>query len=228
MNRYFLVVLFVCGAVFSGIAQNVLNPNYAEASHPLVVKQITRTTNSLVFELALTNQIEKGYFCADKSVSISNKTTAFQANMLRSEGIPTCPDVHRFAQVGEVLNFQLTFPAVNKKLVYINLKENCNDNCFQVQGIVLDPRLNTEIDLAHRYFEEGKTDLAVGIYRKIVTERSDYPFAISYFNLIHFLVKQQNFTEAKQWYEQLKATHFPDTQSTLSRLRNMPYFIQLL
>ena len=62
------------------------------------------------------------------------------------DGIPACPDQHRFKSIGEVLDFSLVFPAIPDEVKYIDLREGCDDACVSVKYILLDEEMNNRIN----------------------------------------------------------------------------------
>lgn len=94
---------------------------------------------------------EGGWFCVDKNVKLTSESLKDDIRMLRSENIENCPTSHHFTKINESVNFKLYFPPLPKGLTEVNLIEDCADNCFYMNGIVLDMVLNNEI----KSFDKG-------------------------------------------------------------------------
>jgi hypothetical protein len=134
-------------------AQLIEHPVVEEKSHPtLTIVKIEKVESETVFHMAIVNMLaEGGWFCIDKAVKVKSIETGEEIKIQRSEGLPLCPDAHRFSKIGEELSFRLYFPALPDEIIEIDLIEDCDDNCFYFKGIVLDNTLNSEI----RTFEKG-------------------------------------------------------------------------
>ncbi len=208
-------------------AQQLINPNFALASHPMKVTKISQTANETIISLSIENQIENGSFCADKNIFVQDVLTEKKYRLKKSEGIPVCPSNYQFTYIGEVLNFSLYFPKIVAKK-YITLVEDCNQYCFSIKGIVLDTDLNQSINLGYDYYAKGKLDFALEAFMMVVKKHPDYPFGIHYLNIIQIYAEKQDYTSAKEWYKKIINSNFQDKKELLERLKKENYYNQLL
>lgn len=228
MLRYTTIIILLVLAQLPAMAQSASTFNYATASHPLTIGNLLNAGQTSKITVTISNQVANGYFCLSNSVVATNELSKFRRLFLYSEGIPICPKQYRFSNIGEQLEFALVFNKFDNQLVYVNILEQCDANCLQIQGLVLDSKLNESINLAYKFFASSQYQLAADSYIRIINNRGDYPFAISYFNAIHAFAQLKDWEQASKWYKKLQSTKFADTQSCLGRLRAMPYFQKLL
>jgi len=212
----------------SVFSQQLINPNFALASHPMKVTKISHAANETIIELSIENQIETGSFCADENIFISDIPTNKKSNLKKSQGIPVCPSNYQFKYIGEVLNFQLYFPKIDSKTKYINLIEDCNQYCFSIKGIILDENMNKNVNLGYEYYAKGKLDFALAAFKMAVNENPDYPFGLHYFNLIQIYAEKSDYISAKKWYQKIVNSNFQDKSELISKLKKQSFYNQLL
>ncbi len=127
-------------------SQSYIQPNYGLKSHEtLIINKIEATANTTTIFLTIENRIPGGTFCADKNIYIFYPDGT-NSKLISSNNIPVCPDSHKFKTPGEKLDFTLTFPPLKKGVEWIDLVEDCNDNCFHFYGVTLDNELNRKIN----------------------------------------------------------------------------------
>lgn len=226
LKKVGLILALIAVASFS-YAQQLINPNFALASHPMKVTKITHTTNETIIGLSIENQIEAGSFCADKNIFVQDVLTGKKYRLKKSEGIPVCPSNYQFTYIGEVLNFSLYFPKIGAKK-FITLVEDCNQYCFSIKGIVLDNDMNQSINLGYDYYAKGKLDFALEAFKMTVNEHSDYPFGIYYLNLIQIYAEKNDYASAKEWYNKIINSDFLDKKELIDRLKKESYYSHLL
>jgi tetratricopeptide (TPR) repeat protein len=226
LKKASLILAFIITASFS-YAQQLINPNFALASHPMKVTKITHTASETIISLSIENQIEAGSFCADKNIFVQDVLTGKKYRLKKSEGIPVCPSNYQFTYIGEVLNFLLYFPKIEAKK-FITLVEDCNQYCFSIKGIVLDVDMNQSINLGYDYYAKGKLDFALEAFKLVVTEHPDYPFGIHYLNIVQIYAEKQDYASAKEWYKKIVNSNFQDKKDLLDRLKKANYYNQLL
>jgi len=134
-------LLLFCLSIF-GIAklnsQTIEKPNYGLKSHETleINKVVTGPSGTTVY-LSVVNKIDGGYFCADKNIYIMYPDGS-KSKVVSSKGIPVCPASYKFKSIGEKLSFELTFAAIKQNTKWIDLVEDCNENCFSFYGICLN------------------------------------------------------------------------------------------
>jgi hypothetical protein len=193
-------------------SQTVLNPNYGLKSHETL--EITRVENSAahtVLYMSVENKISGGYFCADKNIFMILPDGS-RSKLISSKGIPVCPESYKFKTVGEKLDFILTFPALKPGIRWIDLVEDCSDNCFSFYGVCLDKNLNKKIDEATILAENNEPAQALigftGLASSVEKENSGMTGLI-YLNIIKLAKETGNAAKAAEWYSKLKASVIP-------------------
>ena len=145
-------------------SQTVEQPNYALKSHEtLEITKVEITPVKTVVSLTIENRIEGGKFCADKNIFIIYPDGT-RSNLTSSNGIPVCPETYKFKTIGEKFDFVLTFPPLKQGTEWVDLIEDCTDNCFSFYGVTLDSELNKKIDDAFVLAEKKEPGKALIIF----------------------------------------------------------------
>lgn len=208
-------------------SQQIVNPNFAMASHPMKITKIESIDNQTIIELTIENQTDNGNFCADKNIYVQDLGNKKKFQLIKSTGIPVCPDRYSFNFVGESLTFKLYFPKLSGETKYLNLIENCDQYCFSIKGIILDSEMNQSIDLGYNYYSSGKLDFALQAFKQAIEKRTNYPFGFIHLNIIQILAEKNDFTGAKLWYNKILNSDFQDKNEVLNRLKAEPYYSKL-
>ena len=191
-----LIISLVLTACLFG--QVITKPNFALATHPIVVDNVNFSDSLITITLTIQNKIKGGEFCANEIMYLLELKNKSKAYLLRSAGIPTCPETHIFEAPGEKLTFQLEFTAFDEiPPKYINIVEDCEDNCFSIYGVILDEKMNEDINQAFGYFKSGNLDFALASFRTAARENPGYPFAILYGNIIEIYALQENYRKGQ-------------------------------
>ena len=127
---------------------------------PWILPGLKLLPASAIVYLSVENRMEGGTFCADKNIYIIYPDGT-RSRLTSSKGIPVCPSVHKFKTIGEKLNFELTFPPLKPGTKWIDLIEDCTDNCFSFYGVCLNTGLNVKIDAASVLAENGESSKAL-------------------------------------------------------------------
>lgn len=192
--------------------QVILQPNFGLKSHEtLSIKKIETEARNTVFYMTIENRITGGNFCADRNIYIIFPDGS-RSRLTSSSGIPVCPDKYEFKAPGEKLDFTLTFPAVRQGTKWIDLIEDCSDNCFSICGITLDSALNRKIDEA--YMRSGKVSAREGIkYFKTILDETGRENLGSegmlFINIITLSKEAGDESLTKEWYKKLLASGCP-------------------
>ena len=151
--------------------------------------------------LSIENRMTGGYFCADKNIFIIYPDGT-RSKLTSSKGIPVCPDTYKFKTIGEKLDFELTFPPL-KGTKWIDLIEDCSENCFSFYGVCLDNDLNKKIDDASVLAENKEPAKAlmsfINIADTIDSKKSGIEGLI-YINIIKLAKETGNIAKATEWY----------------------------
>jgi hypothetical protein len=220
-------LLSLSALLFSGyislFSQTFVAPNSALKSHETldIVKIVMSEEKTEIF-LRVENRITGGNFCADKNIYIVYPDGT-KSLLIASNGIPVCPDTYKFKLPGEKLDFILTFPAVNKRTVSVNLIEDCQQNCFSFYGIILDNNLNKKIDDAFAMVENSEPAKALVTFTNIAGETgNNNPGAagLLYMNIVKLYKETGNYVKASEWYKKLEASGLPETALYIKHLNS--------
>jgi hypothetical protein len=220
-------ILIVSGLLISAsiisYSQSVIQPNYGLKSHEtLEINKIELTQKATVFYLSVENRIENGNFCADKNIFIIYPDGT-RIKMISSNGIPVCPATYKFNSIGEKLNFTLTFPTLKPGTDWIDLVEECSENCFSFYGITLDNVLNNRLNEAFALSESGESAKALISLIDLITEFGQKNYGIEgliYMNIIKLARANGDTSNATEWYRKLKTSGAPRLQLYISHLNS--------
>jgi hypothetical protein len=206
--------IFVLIMPLSGFlqSQTIINPNYSLKSHATldIIKVEARSEATIIY-LRIENKIWGGTFCADKNIYIIYPDGK-KSKLESSSGIPVCPDTYKFKAPGEKLEFVLSFPALKKGTEWIDIVEECSDNCFSFYGISLDNDLNKRIDDAFTFAENEEPLKAMSSFIAILDENDKKNSGIEgllFINIIKLAVETGDDTKAREWYKKFKLTNTP-------------------
>jgi hypothetical protein len=214
-------MLVICAAPI--YSQTIDKPNYGLKSHEtLEISKVDITEQKTVIYLNIENKIAGGYFCADKNIFIL-LPDGTRSNLISSKGIPVCPDTYKFKTIGEKLEFELTFPPLKKNTGWIDLIEDCNENCFSFYGICLNCDLNKKIEEASHYAEIGEPAKATFDFITIsntIDAKNAGIDGLIYMNIIQLSKETGNITKASEWYGKLKSSDIPRRDLYLKHLNS--------
>lgn len=210
----FFILAYACQTY----AQEIIKPNFAIASHPIIVEGISFTTAYLVVNLSLENKLSGGNFCLDQNTHIENILMKKKLKLVESKNIPICPEIYHFKLIGEKLNFQLYFPNPEQEVKYLNIIENCEANCLSIKGIILDPEMNKRINRAFKLFDEGSYLSSETTLLNIIGDYPDYNFGFLYLNLIQVLLVQEKLEKADEYLQVVLNSNFQDKVFVLEQL----------
>jgi hypothetical protein len=223
-----LITSFICFIFQISFAQVIIQPNYGSKSHPtLNIVKIEMNQSGTIMSLSVTNEVAGGgWFCADKNIYIKDLKTKKNYKLVKAENIPVCPESHQFNKVGEVLNFTLQFPALDKYSKYIDLIEGCNNACFSFNGIILDKTINEQVEIAYDLYSKKKPELSAETFSKIITTYPDYPYGIYYFTVIKIYSEMNQWDKVKEWYHKLSESNVLDKAYYFEIIKKNKYYNQ--
>jgi hypothetical protein len=208
-------VILICLSVFcigQAKSQIVLNPNYGLKSHEtLDIIKVENAGSHTILYMSVENKITGGYFCADKNIFIIYPDGT-KSKLISSKGIPVCPDSHKFKTVGEKLNFELTFPALKPGVQWIDVVEDCSDNCFSFYGVCLNKSLNKKIDDASDLAENKEPAKALISFTDLansIDKENSGMIGLVYLSIIKVAKETGNTAKAAEWYMKLKSSDIP-------------------
>jgi hypothetical protein len=188
-------------------SQITVNPNFGLKSHEtLNINRVEVTKEKTVISFTIENRIENGTFCADRKIYITDPA-GNRYKVVNATGIPVCPDNYTFKKPGEKLSFTLTFPPMTGEYTYIDLKEECSENCFSFYGIVLDEYINSRLDEGFSSAERGESLKAMDTFIKMTDVASKHIGiqALVYYNIVKLASETGNTLNAGEWYKKLSA-----------------------
>jgi hypothetical protein len=206
----------------NGYSQTVNHPNSGLKSHEtLEISKIVITAQNTVIFLTVENRISGGYFCADKNIFIIYPDGT-RSKLTSSNGIPVCPNSYKFKTIGEKLSFELTFPPLRNNTQWIDLIEDCTENCFSFYGICLNNELNKKIEDASVLAENKEPVKALMEFIKMA-ETFDNNSGIEgliYLNIIQLAKETGNIPKANEWYNKLKSSVTPRKELYIKHLNS--------
>ena len=217
------VLLFCATGVINIYSQTVNHPNSGLKSHEtLEISKVVTTAQKTVIFLSVENRITGGYFCADKNIFIIYPDGT-RSRLISSKGIPVCPESYKFKSIGEKLNFELTFSPLKHDTQWIDLIEDCADNCFSFYGVCLNDDLNKKIDDASVLAENKEPANALIDFVKIgdsLTSKNSGIEGLIYINIIKLAKETTNTAKAAEWYSKLKLSSIPRCELYIKHLNS--------
>lgn len=208
-------------SVMSLVAQTVISPNCSLKSHEtLIIKKVELNPDATVFRMSIENRITGGTFCADKNIYILYPDGK-KSRLVSSSGIPVCPEVYKFRTPGEKLEFVLTFPPLKAGTGWIDLVEDCTDNCFSFYGILLDNALNEKINTAFTLADTKEYSRALNAFTSILGELDRENSGIEgllYINIIKLAIEAGDDKKAEEWYGKFRVSDAPRLSAYLKFL----------
>jgi len=210
-------ILITAGTLFILIgivrSQTIELPNYAMKSHEtLEIKKIVTNDKVTTFWMSIENRIQGGAFCADRNIYLVYPDGS-RSKIISSNGIPVCPDSYKFKSPGERLDFLLVFPALKSGTEWVDLVEDCSDNCFSFFGLVTDNSLNNKIEEAFALAEKNEPAGAMVGFVRIADGSAKMNSGITpllYINIVKLARETGNTVRAAEWYQKLKLSGIKD------------------
>ena len=217
------VIIFYAIITINVFSQTYIQPNTGLKSHEtLELKKIEITPEKTVVSLQIENKIEGGNFCADKKVFIIYPDGS-KSKLVNAVGIPQCPDTYKFKNIGEKLEFTLTFPPLKPATDWIDIEEECAINCFHFYGVTLNNDLNKRLDEAFIIAATSDPQKNMLLFRNIletVDKQNHGIIGLLYINIISAAVEAGDKVEAAVWYKRLLSSHSPRLSDYVKYLNN--------
>lgn len=203
--------------------QSFMYPNHALKSHEtLEISKVEVTDRNTIVHLTIENRIEGGNFCADRNIYLVD-SAGDRYSLEKSSGIPVCPDSYTFNSVGEKLQFTLTFPTLKEGTKWIDLIEDCSDNCFWFYGVTLDNELNKKLDEAFTLASGQKPDENILLFKSILDEIDSKNLGIEgllYINIINSASENYDRVNEVVWYKRLASSNAPRVDQYIKYLND--------
>ena len=217
------IFIFLNFVILTGYSQTSLKPNYALKSlETLEISKVVTTAQKTIIFLTVENRITGGYFCADKNIFIIYPDGT-RSKLISSKGIPVCPDTYKFKTIGEKLDFELTFSPLKKETQWIDLKEDCTEDCFSFYGVCLNNDLNKKIDDASVLAENKEPSKALMSFINIagsIDSKNSGIEGLIYMNIIKLAKETGNIQKAAEWYQKLKSPAIPRSELFIKHLNS--------
>jgi hypothetical protein len=216
-------LFFFVNSALNIYSQAFINPNTGLRSHEtLGISKVVVTAQKTEIFLSIENKIAGGYFCADKDIFIIYPDGT-RNKLISSIGIPVCPETYKFKTIGEKLSFKLTFSPLKKDTQWIDLVEDCTDNCFSFYGVCLNNDLNKRIDDASVLAENGEPAKASVSFIEIANDIDNKNSGIEgliYMNIIILAKETGNIQKATEWYLKLNSSNIPRHELFIKHLNS--------
>jgi hypothetical protein len=220
-KTYLISLLFLTSVLAK--SQVFYSPAIGLKSHETMeVTKVEMSPEKTVVYLSVENRIKGGEFCADRNIFISYPDGT-RSKIVKSNGIPQCPASYKFRRIGEKLEFNLTFPPLTAGTGWIDLIEDCNNNCFSVYGILLNAGISGKISEAVQYVDKGEFDTAIGLYTSLISQTGPAQAGITgslYVDLIELLVRKGYRAQAADYYKKLASSVLPRKELYLNNLNS--------
>ncbi len=226
--KYIISILLVFFS-YNLLSQVINKPIVVKKTHStLNVDKIEITKTQTIVFLTIENKIQTGSFCADNNIILKNSNGNETYKIIKTEGIPTCPDSYKFKNVGETLSFKLYFPVIHKSIKTIDIIENCSDNCFALKEIILDKETNL-FENAIGYYRKKMADMSIFYFKDVINlgNTKSFRYGYSFYMVIRIYAEQKNYTKAKKWYNRLKLASITDKQTYIEKLKAHDFYSKL-
>lgn len=222
MKKTVLFTILILTLGLQSFSQAILNPNFILKSHEtLDVMKMTRNADGISLQMLIKNaRDEGGSFCVNKNTSIIANGLSYKIESF--ENIPECPEVHEFEFTGDNLIFYLNFPPIPPGIKTIDIVENCNENCFSIKGLIIDSKLNDEMNYAFDYYESGMLTEALSAYKDLLKKYAGKEPAVEglfYFYIITILSDIGNEKEADKWLEEFRTKRLSESDWVLEKFK---------
>lgn len=222
-KRIIIVICLILISVNIATCQPFVQPNYALKSHETMsVNRVDLTPERTVVSLSVENRITGGNFCADRNIYIIDPS-GVKYKVVKAVGIPVCPQSYAFKNIGEVLNFTLEFPPIKPDSKWVDIVEDCTNNCFRFYGVTLDNDLNKKLDVAFSLLPKSLPSESVALFRQILEETDNQNLGIEgllYISIITSSIENNDKPGAMAWYKRLGESHAPRVNEYLKFLND--------
>jgi hypothetical protein len=218
-----ILILTGLSVFLTGYSQSVIQPNYGLKSHEtLEINKIETTSNGTTFFMSIENRIQDGTFCADKNIYMIYPDGS-RDKVESAGGIPVCPDTYKFKTIGERLDFVLVFPPLKAGTEWIDLVEECSENCFSFFGITFDNVLNKQLDDVFDKASKGKPADNIVLFQSLLDSIASKNLGIEgslYINIIEAAIEESDKVNTIVWYRRLVASDAPGLSHYLKYLND--------
>ncbi len=204
-------------------SQSMVSINCGLKSHEtLEICKIEISPATTLLHLSIENRIAGGIFCADRNIFLIDPEGK-KYQVLKATGIPVCPEAYKFKNIGEVVKFTLEFPPLPPGTKWIDIVENCSENCFWFYGVTLDNELNKRIDEAFSKASAVTPADNMFLFKSILDDIDSQNLGIEgllYLNIINAAKENADNVNAMVWYKRFAASKAPRVGEYLKYLND--------
>lgn len=223
MKRGF-VLLIGLSVLLKAYSQSFIQPNYGLKSHEtLEISKIEINLKNTLIYMSIENRIQGGSFCADNDIFMIYPDGS-RARLISASGIPACPDSYKFRTIGEKLDFVLQFPALREGASWIDIVEECSDNCFSFYGVTLDNELNSKINESFNLAENGEPSKAMISMIDLIgsVDKKNYGIeGLLYATVVKLADEAGTREVASEWLRKMKSSGAPRLQLYIKYLESL-------
>ncbi len=221
IRKTICIFLIAAGLGKLSTGQVAALPNFGLKSHEtLDIERIEMGKGETVFHMTIENRIEGGSFCADRNIFVVYPGGT-REKLISAEGIPVCPATWNFRKAGEKLSFRLKFPPLAEGTQWIDLVEECGDNCFSFFGIVLDTAINSRLDSIFDAAESVSPEKYADLLESFLTDTDHLNLGtegLIYSTLIENARNSGDRSKAADWYRKLIRSGVPHAERYIRHL----------
>jgi len=216
-----IFLLFGLSGFLTLYSQSFILPNYGMKSHEtLEISKVESSSRGTSFFMSIENRIQGGSFCADKNIYMIYPDGT-RSKLVSADNIPVCPDSYKFKAPGEKLDFVLLFPLLKEGTAWVDLIEECSENCFSFCGVTLDNELNRKINECFVLAENEEASKAIISLIDLVgsTDSKNYGIeGLLYLTIVMLADEAGTKTVAGEWYRKMKSSGAPRVNEYLKYL----------
>lgn len=208
-GRYYLITIVALWSV-SIYGQTYIKPFYATKSPETIeLLRVEKSLRSTTFYLSVENRVAGGYFCTDRRTYLYLPDKS-RLRLSKASGIPYCPELYKFMNIGEKLQYELVFPPLPEGTEWVDIVEECGANCYAIYGVILDNDLSPRLEKLFSEAAENSPENNIALFRKFLEENTNRGVSgLIYVNIIIAAVEAGNKVEAGVWYKRLGASDVP-------------------
>ncbi len=216
-----VLILFGLTGLLTANSQSFVLPNYGLKSHEtLEISKVESSSRGTSFFMSIENRIQGGSFCADRNIYMIYPDGT-RSKLVSADNIPVCPDSYKFKAPGEKLDFVLLFPLLKEGTAWVDLIEECSENCFSFYGVTLDNELNRKINECFVLAENEEASKAIISLIDLVgsTDSKNYGIeGLLYLTIVMLADEAGTKTVAGEWYRKMKSSGAPRVNEYLKYL----------
>jgi hypothetical protein len=117
----------------------------------------------------------------------------------------------------------LVFPPLKAGTAWIDLIEECNENCFSFYGVTLDDVLNKRLDDVFYKASKGEPSDNIVLFKSLLDSIASQNLGIEgslYINIIEAAMEESDKVNTIVWYKRLAASDAPGLSHYLKYLNN--------